>query len=394
MIYYLTNNTRTNERYIDILTPELYSSLSHHDDYVVKAIRNCRSSELAGVIIRDNNKSDIDVWPEAYQPLSSRLINQLGSIVIQEQKNVVIQNAQAELDSNRGQSALENYRCPAITIDITEDRSLIAMIIPKENEYIDEDRAIEQYVSNPNYVVALDVPSLPVGSVDLGLLSLAYNERMDRDGTQERTLPWLTTVEHIYQHLVDPYLMFVKKLHDDQKTHGDITESNAILSDKFGKLIFIDFKHIGEVPCVEDAEHVDEYAAWHIARLTDLREMCESVLYHTKENNQPMLEQDPVMNYFRSVAKRLANIYSCNPDDDEWDDVSACALSNRLLTIDTLIDRVNELRTSIHMSNSSGLKRAGVFALRKEGKRLKEDPSDDEDNDQNNNADETRNTPR
>ncbi|MDF1683975.1 MAG: hypothetical protein P1U36_04875 [Legionellaceae bacterium] len=156
---------------------------------------------------------------------------------------------------------------------------------------------------------------------------------------------------------MNPYLYFVKVLHDRKLTHGDLTSSNIVLSQQFQKLIFIDFKHIGDIPYPnEGPQNITAYQTWQISRLVDLRDMCDSVLWHATRCNKAFTQHDRVMRYCERVAQSLSDVYLPDEDEDESiQDIFLRAQNCLNINIDTLILEVDQL---IHSTDTKKIKRA------------------------------------
>jgi len=332
--------------------------LSSTPNLVKKSIRACAYHELTDLKIINEKKQCIGVWPKANKLFPPDLLKQLGDAVCQEQMVALEQEAHILLESTSGQAELEKSCCPTMSIPLTQDRSLITVVIPNnQNKPHEIVQHLEDYVKKPELVFQLGVSSLSVQCINLNSVYLAYSDELERDYSHDtEPLPWLQTQTDIYKNLVNPYLYFVKVLHDRKLTHGDLTSSNVVLSQQFQKLIFIDFKHIGDIPYPNEGQkNVTAYQTWQISRLVDLRDMCDSVIWHATRCNQAFTQHDRVMLYFDQVAQSLSDIYLPNEDKDESiEDIFLRAQNCLSINIDTLILEVDRL---IHLTDTKKMKR-------------------------------------
>ena len=340
MPYFLVK--KKHQKCIQLLKQEVANAIPPQEGCSITPISLCYAAELAGINVYHSLSSPIGIWPAVDALFSSALSEHIGVVLFHEQRIEVLQQATEELNIYQ----LDD-RCSAMEVPFCQDRSLIVILISKQVLPSRLQQDILEYMDKPNFVFQLGIPSVPVHLVDSGEFYFAYSECLDRDHGST-TLPWLSTAEAIYQNLITPYLHFIKTLHDKHLTHGDINESNVILSKRHGRLIFIDFKHVGEVPYVEHLEDGEEkrYYAWQKARLLDLVQLVICVKDLAHEYNETVAQDNSVIAYLQLVANTLDELldFHDNCQRDDFETEKACVIKHQDWTIDRIIQGINEAR--------------------------------------------------
>lgn len=339
MPYFLIK--RHHEKRIQLLKQELADAMPPREGCSITPISLCRTAELAGVNVHNApSHAPIGIWPAVDMLFSSALIQHMGAVLFHEQQVEVLQQATEVFNNTQ-----MDDRCTSMDVPFCQDRSLIVILISKHvlPSRLQQDKA--DYVNKPNLVFELGIPSVPVYLADSGAFYFAYSECLDRNH-DSTTLPWLSTSKDVYDNLVTPYLHFIKTLHDNHLTHGDIDEYNVVVSKRHGRLIFIDFKHVGEVPYVEHLKEGREkcYYAWQKARLLDLVQLAICVKNLAHEYNETVAQDAPVIAYLQWVANTLEELldFHDNHQCEDFEAEKACVMKYQEWTIDKIIQGVHE----------------------------------------------------
>ena len=286
-----------------------------------KLLTECSDLELKGIQAFHKDEY-IANWPAESELLNQALINAISAQIKIDNSTELKNTIQEAINSSN-----LSDRCPFTSFPINKSRNLGITVIQHyyscdyEHGESGEDREdVRRYYENPSIVYQL-MPnsSLPFALVNHEQASLSISEELDYQSYND-VFPYLKSAIDFKNNLINPYLEIIKLLHSKQLTHGDITSSNVVLSLKFNKLIFVDFKHIGEVSC-------DNSLVWHSKRLEDLHHMAGSILYRLPANDY---QNNPAMIYLSTLTDRL--------EDFEDDDVIE---ANKDLTIETVISCIN-----------------------------------------------------
>jgi hypothetical protein len=339
MPYFLLQ--KNHQKRIQLLTQEEANVIPRQEGRSITPIGHCYTAELTGInVYNASSPLPIGIWPTVDALFSKDLIEHIGVVLFHEKSMVIQQNATRIINN-----ATANDRCVDMELPFCKDRSLIVTIISKQVSPSRLQEDMLDYIHKPNLVFELGIPCVPVHQANSTRFYFAYSECLDRfhDST---TLPWLSTREAIYQNLIQPYLHCIKTLHDKHLTHGDLDESNVVLSKRHGRLIFVDFKHVGDVPYVEQLEDDNEkpYYVWQKARLLDLAQMAICVLNLVHEYNPEAAQDNTVIAYLQSVADTLDELLDFH-DNCHNDDVEAeknCIIKHQDWTIDRILQGVCE----------------------------------------------------
>lgn len=302
----------------------LYSGQS-----IIQDIRDCPSSDLAGLYVYENLVRIESPWPLDNQPFSNALLQKIAPLIAYEQHSILYQEAHsASVDYDLG--------CPRAYIPVCQDREFIVMLLRKNNE---NDR--NGYVQKPNQMYQWDIPCVPVCHVTMGTFDMAVSECLSEHvtirwhrtatGSYERvitehptqTLSWLQTADDFYHKIVVPYLEMVQKLHNDhQATHSDITEENIVLSERFGQAFFIDFVTYATTLYVSEDdkdENEYEYYCWHMERLYDLANLAFAIQNLAKIYLPNLKTNDNIVQYFSQLGGNLEPMVDQHFDVDDSD---------------------------------------------------------------------------
>lgn len=150
-----------------------------------------------------------------------------------------------------------------------------------------------------------------------------------------------------------PYLNMVKTLHDQQINHGDISDENVILSEKFQQLFFIDFETLGSSPYVADSSiNKENYYLWHAARLYDLNSVANAINGISNSYCPDISKSDCIVEYFNQLSITLDDVvhqYMENEPNVEWIE------KHKNITITTIVDEVEKLHNARAKVNADNM---------------------------------------
>ncbi|MEI6094686.1 MAG: hypothetical protein WCR08_04340 [Gammaproteobacteria bacterium] len=299
----------------------------YSDQGSIKNIRDCLSLDLAGLPVYAELVRLETTWPLANQLFSEALIQQMAPVVAFEQRNGLHRDAQ------EGGIETGNH-CPRTFIQVCQDREFIAMFLHKGKK-----QELKDYVKKPNTIYHLNIPSVPVCHVPMATFDLAVSECLTEhvdinwlptaEGDYLRVieqhaneaLTWLQTAEDLYQRLVLPHLNMVQTLHTRHLNHGDITDDNVVMSEKFGKVFFIDFTTLGNTRYIDEADIARNelgYYLWHTERLYDLANVSYAIDNLANKYLPNIAKTDDIIQYFAQLGRDLDAIveqhiaFECN----------------------------------------------------------------------------------
>ena len=339
----------------------------YSDQGRIKNIRDCLSSDLAGLSVYAECVRLETTWPLANQPFSEELIQKMAPVVAFEQCSSILREAQD------GGIETGNH-CSRTFIQVCQDREFIAMFLNKGKK-----QELKDYVQKPNKIYHWNIPSVPVCHVPMATFDLAVSECLTEhvdinwlptaEGDYQRVinqhaneaLTWLQTAEDLYQRLVLPHLNMVQTLHTRHLNHGDITDDNVVMSEKFGKSFFIDFTTLGTTRYVDEADIARNevgYYLWHMERLYDLANVAYAIGNLANKYLPKIAETDGIIQYFDQLGRDLVEIvdhhinFESN-DEFELDTESIARLQHyTIATISADIQQLHAARMTALTSSS------------------------------------------
>ena len=280
----------------------------------IKNIRDRLSSDLAGLPVYAECVRLETTWPLANQPFFEELIQKMAPVVAFEQCNSIHREAQA--------GGIETgSHCSRTFIQVCQDREFIVIFLNKGKK-----QELKDYVQKPNKIYHWNIPSVPVCHVPMATFDLAVSECLSEhvninwlpteEGDYQRVieqneneaLTWLQTAEDLYHRLVLPHLNMVQMLHARHLNHGDITDENVVMSEKFGKSFFIDFTTLGNTCYVDEADIARNelgYYLWHTERLYDLANVAYAIDNLANKYLPNIAKTDDIIQYFAQLGRDL-----------------------------------------------------------------------------------------
>ncbi len=314
---------------------------SHSPDILIQNIRDCKSADLVGLEVYDQNEVVVDLWPLDHQLFSKQLVEKMAPILCVEQNASII----------KGWTNEEKK----IFIAICSDRPFIIILMTK-----DDQDDVSGFVEKPNSIYELNIPSVPVchlGSqfeLDLAVSEavVSYDDdikwNLSKEGyyqidVQKKigAVSFLHDSEDLYDRLITPFLNMVATLHNKGLNHGDIWNENLVVSNH--QIIFFDFETLGCVPCITE-DNQEGYHAWQLARLYDLYGIASAIKALAETH---LHTESPLVAYFADLEDKLGNI------DDAWHtyyNLEQQDLDIQLIdglkdvTIENIIDDIQKLR--------------------------------------------------
>lgn len=320
----------------------------HSGKGMITNIRDCLSSDLAGLNVYAEGRCIETPWPFDNHIFSEALIQKIAPCVALEQMDIINQDITLQDIEN-------SNKCLRTFIPICKDREFIVMFLRKGHE-----QDLLFHLHNPNQIYHWGIPSVPICHVPMVYFDLAISECLHENanitwqpsvaGTYQRViksmedkLTWLGTPDDCYFNLILPFLSMLGTLHERQVNHGDITDDNVVMSEDRQQLFFID----DEVD--RDQNDVDYYF-WHMERLYDLACLSYAITNLADRYFPNIKKTDCIIQYFSQLGAALEEV--CDERDSYWDDNNEfeldinCIERHMHLTVTNVAARVRQLHTT------------------------------------------------